>query len=269
MGKLIGTSPKPMRYSLPLAPLVCGLLAGFTVLPAMAATVVGPYFQNFEGYATGVTTTDFTENNDAGYVIATDGGDQVLRGRVASASYIAAGVNVAGSAGRDFSVTTQAKLFELNTGTGSTNLNLSLAAAGTTSNFNGSEYRFTFDFLDGDIDVSRNGVTQVFTTTGGSTGLLRTVGTSYTMSLSGVYSSPTSVLLTMSITDGTTTFTGTFQDNAALSGEHFGYRIGRNGTSTTIGTYLDDFDLNVIPEPSAVALLAGGMGLLAMRRSRR
>lgn len=235
----------------------------------MAATVVGPYFQDFESYATGVTATDFTENNEAGYLIATDGGDQVLRGRVASAAYIAAGVNVAGSTAKDFSVTTQAKLFELNTGTGSTNLSLSLAAAGASSNFNTTGYYFTFDFLDGDIGITRNGASQTFATTGGGTGLLRTIGTSYTMTLSGVYSSPTFVLLTMSITDGTTTFTGTFQDNTALNGEHFGYRIGRDGTNATIGVYLDDFDLNVVPEPSAVALLAGSMGLLAMRRSRR
>ncbi len=56
-------------------------------------------------------------------------------------------------------------------------------------------------------------------------------------------------------------FTGVVSDNGVIK-----FRLQK--TDTTAGGHLNVFELNAVPEPSSLALLGGGMGLLVLRRRR-
>lgn len=96
-------------------------------------------------------------------------------------------------------------------------------------------------------------------------------GVTYTLRLEGTY-----VGSTLNMTFGLFDATGTTQigssataaDTSPLTGDFFGYRnrIGLGG-----GTSIIDFDnYSIVPEPSAVAMLLGGFGMLiGFQRSRR
>lgn len=241
-----------------------------------AALVAPVYFQDFEGYTDGETDTDFYENNNNAFVVRNDeGGDLAFVGRIAGSPNAAAWVVVPESGGKDFTLSTVARLSEASLATSGSNMFFSLVAAGTGATPDAAStwgYRLNVSMNTGVVTLTKNATGVTFTSTTGSNILSNTIGTLYNLTLSATYTSATSALVTVTASDGTNTFSGTYTDNAAPSGTHFGYRLQRNNTATgdgAIGVYFDDFSLQTVPEPtSAVMIGMIGAGMLGIRRKR-
>jgi hypothetical protein len=256
---------------------VIGTMMGFMSWrnPSMAAivlagqswgVVVSPvYFQNFDGYANSTTNTDFTENNNDAYLVITESGaDRAFRARMQSSTAASAAVTVTNSEGQDFTVSTIARLAEAGPTMNSTFF--SLAGAGSLTAFGSTEYRLNVNAGTGAVTLTRNGATVTFTTTTGGA-LPHSLETVYNMTLSAVYSSPTQAVVNVSVTSGASTFTGSFNDNAALVGSNFGYRIARASGDGTISVFFDDFSLSTVPEPSTpLMLMISAAGAFTLRR---
>jgi len=263
---------RPLHRSLAAAASIAAaaLSLGFSTAPLGAATVLSPYFQDFEGYTVGESTTDFAESSNAWSVAANPGGGKAMLGSISSSGNSSASVSVAGASGKDFTVSSTLQLSSIDP-TGATSLNVGLAAAGSSATFGSTDYRVQLDFGGGEtgqVSFRRAGSDQALTTSSGGAFTISTARV-YTLTLSGVYSSPTSALITLSVTDDlNNTFTGTYQDNAALSGTNFGYRIAKNGSTSAIAVLADNFNLTVVPEPSRALLLLGGLSTLFLRRRR-
>ena len=202
-------------------------------ISAKAALVSVPYEQNFNGYAVD-GPTDFTESSTSAFTIIDYGGSKAYLARLVSTNGSHSGsVQVAGSGGQNFNVASDITRYsETNLGT-ATAMNISLAAAGTAATFGSTDYRVSVNYHNSTVSFLRNGVT--LTTT--NSGTLPSLATDNTVrvTLSGVYSSATQAQITYTVSDGTNTFTGVYDDNAALSGEYFGFRVAKNsGSGSTV-----------------------------------
>jgi len=243
------------------------LILGLAV-SAKAALVSVPYSQNFDGYAVD-GPTDFTESSTSAFTIIDYSGSKAYLARLVSTNGSHSGsVQVAGSGGQNFSVASDITRYsETNLGT-ATAMTISLAAAGTATTFGSTEYRVSLNYHNGTVTFLRNGAT----TTTTNSGTLPSLATDNTvrLTLSGIYSTATQAQITYTLTDGTNTFTGVYNDSAELNGEYFGFRVAKNsGSGSTVAAVLDNFTLTAVPEPSALALFATAALFAIGRRSRR
>lgn len=260
------------------------LIPSLAITAASGAVVNLPYFQDFSSYGAsasnnGVVTseTDFQEFNGA-YLnvvtrVANDASTNMLRARMGSNSQGSASIQSNLPGGNDFFYSSKVTAYELDASgdVNATTLSFSLVAAASTATFNSAtsnNYRLMIDWVSQSVSLLRAGQA-VGTASGTLPSFL--INTQLTMSITGVYTSATSVDLTAEITDGTNTYSFTYTDTDALTGNYFGLQTLKNGSGdgnqTAIGVYMDDITL--IPEPSAVLLAAIGLGGFASFRRRR
>jgi hypothetical protein len=261
---------------------------------ASAAVVTTPYLNDFSSYgsaasnATVTSDTDFSEfNGQYMFVVSrvsNDASSNVLRARNGTNGVGYASIQSDKTGGLDFTISTKVSAYELDTtgvdtsGTNNaTTMAFSLVAAGSAGNyssFSTANYRLAIDWITNSVQLLRAG-----TSVGTATGTLPSfaLNAQLSFSLGAVYTTGTTADLTASVSDGTNTYAISFTDNAAYTGNYFGVRTSKDGStngtspnnSTAIGVYLDDFALNVVPEPSAALLAVSAAGFLAARRSRR
>lgn len=237
------------------------------------AAVVSPVFtENFESYAHNNTTTSFYESNDAAFVAYNDtGGDIALRARIASSTSANAWVTVPNSENQNFSISTVARLAEAER-TATTNSSLFSLGAGIPATDNSTitfNYRLNVNARTGAVTFTRSGTNVPLTSTTGSATLFSSLPTVYTMSINATYDGLGAAIFQISVSDGTSTYTGTYNDSSALSANSFGYRVSRASGDGPLSVFYDDFSLQTIPEPSAALLLLGAAGFSALRRNRR
>jgi hypothetical protein len=251
---------------------------------ASGAMVNLPYFQDFSIYRAGGTNnatvasdTEFQEFNGA-YLnvvtrVANNASTNMLRARMGSNSQGSASIQSNLPGGTDFFYSSKVTAYELDAvgDENATSLSFSLVAAASTPTFTSatsSNYRLMIDWVSQSVSLLRAGQA-----VGTSTGTLPSflINTQLTMSITGVYTSGTSVDLLAEITDGTNTYAFNYTDTNALTGNYFGLQTLKNGSGdgnqTAIGVYMDDITL--IPEPSAALLAAIGLGGFASCRRRR
>lgn len=245
-----------MRNALPLT-----LACLFSAPVIHAAVVVTPYSNNYSSSA-----SDFTS-----------GGTWAVAGGVysntigASTTAATSSVSAPSLAGQSFQMSTT---FSITAKTGDT-ATIGFGALGNTAGFSTASTGDSFVLADVSTDGSmrilglRNSTGNlniVPSTTTGNVAL--TTGVSYTLSLVGIYQSGGSILMTLTLGDGSTSrsVNGTLSatDAAFYAGSNFGYRDRTNASTITIG--FDNFNLGQVPEPSSFALAAMGSMLAFSRR---
>jgi hypothetical protein len=243
------------------------LVLAHLALPVQGAVVSPVYTQDFEGYSHNQTTTDFSENNDGAFIVMDDvGGDLAFRGRILGSINAAAWVSVPGSESQNFTIATVARVSEADRNNLMFSLGLGVNTTNVTSISNWA-YRVNVTPLTGLVSLTRNNFgTVALTTVSGNPIMTAGVGTIYTLTMTGTYTTPTSVTINVTVNDGTNTFQGTYTDNSAMTGNAFGYRLDRPGDGV-IGVYFDNFSLQTVPEPStSVFGVLAGAALLSLRR---
>lgn len=276
---------------------------GIALIASVHGAVSVPYDDDFSSYGAAASSnasansiSRFTENNIAAFAVYSrvggDASSNFLRGNIQAISTGTAVIrpnNAEG--GNDFTVSTLARASTLNAGAEvgggpATSLNFSLIGATSLTNINadpsasgistitGGYYSITIDYRAETISLTKSG-TSIGSAIGSSApSWFTTSATPLSFTLTGVYHSG-GIDLTGTITDGTHTYTVTATDDTPLTGSYFGYQLNKNGnTNSTNGTQsqltvqMDDFYLNVVPEPSAVLLTASGIFAFSMRRRR-
>lgn len=270
--------PQTLKRNFPIFTVLSNSLRFLPLLPLCfglsKAAVVSPVFtENFESYTHENTNTSFYESNAAAFVAYNDaGGDIAMRARIASATSANAWVTVPNSDNRDFSISTVARLAEASPATGSNSTAFSLGAGiptaeNDTINFS---YRLNVNARTGGVTFTRSGANVTLTSTTGSATLSASLQTVYTMSINATYDGLGAATFQISVSDGTSTYTGTYNDSSALAANAFGYRVVRASGDGPLSVFYDDFSLQTsVPEPSAALLLFGAAGFSALRRNRR
>jgi hypothetical protein len=251
--------------------------AGVLLSPgSLSAAVVAPiYFNDFEGASIATTPADFAASNVHSYRVRADAApetDKALRAWLQTSTASFAWVEVPGAQGQDFTLSATVRADQLEVGTGG-NLIFSLVAAGvgTGDNVSSWGYRLNLNYTTGDIILSKNTKNVFFDSITGADTISTSIGTLYHLTLSADYSSPTVALVTVTVSDGVNTFTGTYPDNAAPSGTYYGLRMQRSETNGEFGVLVDDFSLETtsVPEPAAPLLAVLPLLGLVTRRRRR
>lgn len=256
----------------------------FRLLPAVllaglcsSGAAVIPYTNNFSGTGTNVA---LTESPDADWTVS--GGSYVFSSTSTAIAPSVASISLINAAGVNFTMETQFTVSSI----GSVNSNgqtLGFGVLGATSGFGGAsgssyylaDWQVANTSSPGNLRILALGDTTGFTNTSvsvdanlGASNLAINLDTTYTLRLTGVYVGGT-LNLTLGVYDSTGTTqigtSATASDTSPLTGTNFGYRnrIGIGG-----GTFNASFDnLSVVPEPTAVGLLAvGGTLVMAFRR---
>lgn len=270
-----------------------------TCAPLVHGAVGIPYFDDFSSYGVGAsnnssanTATAFIESNDAAFAAYTlTGGNSAtnfFRANIQSSSNASAVVESSVPGGNNFTVSTIVRPTALTVGTPAPTTPAMIfslvAASGLSTTANGSggydlatgNYRLTIDYLGGGIVMQKvvgSTVTSIGTASGASASTwFNNISSPYlTFTLTGSYTSATSVDLVGTVSDGTNTYTINATDGTdALTGSYFGYRVQKvSGTSgPQFTTRMDNFSLDVVPEPSSALLAAAGMGVFISRRRR-
>jgi len=108
-------------------------------------------------------------------------------------------------------------------------------------------------------------------TDGASSTFAIQTGTTYTLKLSGIYSSG-SLSLALGLYDATGTIqygtNGTLVDTTPIAGDVFGFRDRADSNGSTAVSF-DNYALQTVPEPSVFALILPAAALLGRRRVRR
>lgn len=257
----------------------------FRLLPAVflaglcsSGAAVIPYTNNFSGV--GSNTAFTTEMTDAEWTVS--GGSYVFNYSNSTLTPSVASISITNAGNVAFTMETQ---FTVGS-TGSVNSNgatIGFGAFGASTGFGGSNASSSYYLADWQVantsspgtlriralgDDSGYTYNQVVVDDNVASGLAVTLGTTYTLRLTGVYVGST-LNLTLGVYDSTGTTqigtSATASDTSPLTGTNFGYRnrIGIGG-----GTFNASFDnFSVVPEPTAAGLLAlGGTVVMALRR---
>ena len=264
------------------------LAAAVTAIQANAAIIVST---NFDSYTPLVGTPAgndvsalFTEANSGGgntSFVDAGGGNIVLTQSAggtgtsnSSASIASANSNFSTAGGFRISTTFSISAYTL--GTGGV-VNVSLSAFGTSTDLgSGNAYRLIYTLSGsspGTLALQEVGGTLVANATGSITPIVSPPGSqSLTLTLEGIYTSPTALSLTGTITNGTNTLTLTGNDTSIgiANGNNFGVRTALNGNGATSSETItfSNFSLETIPEPTSIALLGTAIGVLGVRRKR-
>lgn len=244
---------------------------------SFAALVSVPYFQDFSSI-TGTTSTEIATaigatQSPTGYLnLANTSTNPALRAQIASGSTASASFNTALVGTNNFTISTRLLANTLNTGGSSVetpSMIYSLAGAGATNLTN--TYRLNIDFLQGTIGLGKAGTALTGVGVSGTMPSLA-LNNQLSVSLSGVYLSASEVAITGIVSDGTNTYTLTYTDSSSIyTGDYFGFTSSKN-LGAGVGTFsvlMDDFSINVVPEPSAEMLAAAGAGVFLLGKRRR
>ncbi|MDQ6911561.1 MAG: PEP-CTERM sorting domain-containing protein [Verrucomicrobiota bacterium] len=249
-------------------------------LPLQGATV--PYQDSFDSYPNGATPSGFT-NNASGLntmsswsVAQQSNGGVYFNNLYTNQGNTTTGISITNLSGMDFTFSTTFTLGGFFTTSGFYNCSVGIfgfasSPSSTVSGYSVSYETFTANYPYAQPgDLSLGGVETHLPGSGSNLPLSTSV--TYTMTLSGVYTT-NGLLLTASLSDGTNTISQSGLDSTPATGTYFGYYSGasasvQRGISTSIA--FDNFSVNV-PEPKTISsLLIAGLGLLAtkLRRSR-
>jgi hypothetical protein len=259
--------------SLPLA---------MSVAPLSAATVTvtaeSPYTTNFDDFIEGndpdADPGTFTETNSSANanssIVQVPSQGLGLRQTATSTSNTIATVDatgLTGATGNQFSVSTTFVIDSFSTA-GIANTSLNAAASSTFA----SGYRISYTLASttpgaiGGLTLSENATTIAGATTTGTT-YTPAAGAVLTLTLTGIYSSATSVSLAGYLFDsgGNEVARVTFTDTSAQTGNFFGVRTAVNGGTESVT--FTNFTL-AVPEPASAALAIISAAGLSFRRKR-
>ena len=246
-----------------------------------AATVTVPFSEDFSDTSKTTAAAFLFTQSVGGLTNIVGSGDARKMQILLSASqsgYVSVDHGFTGP--NDFSVSTSALPYVLDTDATSapTVMRFALVAAGTGSNLHTSNaYRVSLDVINSTVSLLKGTGTSFTSLAATYTGTqpVFSPSTTLSMSLTGTYLSATSVLLSGEVSDGMNTYSFTFTDTDALEGAYYGYHGIKNGTNSgtdtersRLGVQVDNFQLDVIPEPSTALLAAAGLLAFSSRRRR-
>lgn len=267
-----------------------------------AVAAVAPYSDNFNGYTPGTVITPYTETlaglapaagtsaRDFEFVQVAPA-DVDLRGFATStipagSSTTAtnsgtAGIAVSGIAGNNFVVSSDVTLNSFS-GSGTSTINFALGVLASNVNLGTGGYRITYaPFSNGAANSQKLVISELTgaagTTSVASGSLVPVIGTTYTLTVTGDYTTTAgSLILNATLSDGVTSITTRLTDISPSGGDNFGYRVaaqaGRPGAATadpfTVGidASFDNLNVALVPEPTTLAATIGGLALLGRRR---
>jgi hypothetical protein len=241
-----------------------------------------PYTNDFSGAG---NNTAFPNSGGAGSSWALSGG-ALVNTSSGTTTASTSSIQLTNLDSKDFTITTQFTVTSGATvpGQPSEGNSVGFGAFGATAHFAGSGVSTAYYLADftvastnneGNLRILSLGNTAGFSSINGladanpgTSGIAIDLNTTYTLKLTGVYSSGT-LNMTFSLFDasglnqiGTS---ATASDSSPLTGTYFGYR---DRTITAQTTNFDNY--SVIPEPGVTGLLLGGFGLaIALRRKSR
>ena len=250
---------------------------------ATVGAVPTPYFENFDGYANGAAPSGFVTttaglNATGVWGVAHDGMNgrygSTLSGNQGSTSAAIEITNLGGS-GFVFSSTFVLGTPFTTSGFYDCQISISAFAGSAALHKDISGYRVTYETFSMNAPFVTPGslsLAGVETQLPGSGSTVPVVaGTTYTISLSGVYTA-SGLMLTATLTDGINTVTRSGFDSTPASGTFFGY-TNRASASTirSISSPVQFDNLAIVPEPSTVACLLVGafIGATAVHRRGR
>lgn len=258
-------------------------------LCGIALAVQVPYSDNFDSYATGSTPANFTTGlNTLGNLFNVSSWS-VNNATGTSGSY---GNSLSGQEGESSAGITVDNLdhadFVLSTtlviaGSGMVSppslidTRVGLGALGSGPNFPDSGYQLSYEVeyngSDFGLHAGRLTIYEANQAIGGSSVLMPlpvVTGIVYTMTLTGTYTT-TGLLLTGTISDGTSSISGTALDATPQTGNYFGYydfAAGQVNKSVSLGVSYDNFSISV-PERRTVSLLVCAVTVLGLWRKRK
>lgn len=260
------------------------LLAFAAVLPLSpsAQGATAPYSDDFDSYAPGATPSGFTSNASGLNTMSTWSVAQGPNGGVynnilnTNQGSTASGISITNLNGMNFSLLSTFTLGGFFTTSGFYRCSVGLfALAATPSSVSGYSVSYdTFAANDPSAQpghLSIFGVETYFPPSGTSVPV--STGATYTMTLSGVYTT-NGLLLTATLSDGTNSISQSGLDSTSATGTYFGYYNGasasvQRGISTSVA--FDNFSVTV-PEPKTITCLTlAGLSIVGrlLRRTRR
>lgn len=257
---------------------------------AFAATF--PYENNFSG--TGANTAFTVETTNPQWTVS--GGSYVNSFSTTGTTNSTASISVTGVPGNSFTISTQFTVTAASIASGSTDTHYStvgfgfLASSTDFSSTSNTYYLADFAYASASASSPNLGTLRILSPGSGNTDVSSAnasaiavgaasrfaivVNTTYTLKLTGSYSSEGVLAMTFGLFDaeGTTSIggTATATDATPLTGTNFGYRnriAAPSSSSTTIA--FDNFSVVAIPEPSSFGFAAAGLSLAACLAFRR
>jgi len=226
---------------------------------ATFAAVSAPYSNDFS-----TSVADFTQNG-SGWSLDTVNG-RYISAIAATNTTVSSTVQATGiSAG--FSVSTTFTITSNTNGTHATNGStvyntIGFGALGNQANMtSGGNYYLADVATDGSLRILKltNGASDGGPSVTGAGAL--TVGTNYTLTLTGIPTTGTGYNLVLTLFNSTGGVISTVSSNVAAgpTGDYFGLRDRTNGNNAALTTSFDNFTINAVPEPSS--LLLGSLAL--------
>lgn len=252
---------------------------------ATASAVQAPYQDNFDSYSTGAMPNNFvTGLSGAGTPFsqwdvqnpAVTAGvyRNLLSGPQARSS---AAISVTNLQQVDFILSTTFVInsYGLVSPPSLADIRVGLGALGSGANFPTTGYQLSYEVLDIGNNSSTNGALQIYEADqliGGFpfTTLSVATGIAYTMTLIGTHST-SGLLLTGTLSDGSTSIMVTAADSTPQTGTYFGYynlAQGQVNRSANLNVSYDNFSI-VVPEPRTVSFVVCAFTLLALWHKRR